>query len=583
MAKIQLIPDYYDPTIIENDAEIEIFNIFKKSQNTDDWIVFHSLSIPKHVTQFFGEIDFLVLAPNLGIFALEVKEKLCQDGKAHYSHINRYGELIKTTKDSWRQAQDNMQSVRNYFPNHSWQKSLLFGYGVMIPSSNLPHIENIVVEREVVFDSYFKRNQSIYDYIKKLSFYFKNKRLGKFKRLPDSEQVKKMAKQLKDKFDCPILEVEKLSRSKAKIIEFSNDQTKIINYLVNSPRTLFTGPPGSGKTVLALYSLKKSILQNKKTLFCSFNKLIGYSIKNQLSSYSNDYTFYAGPFMDFIEDIVKTSFKDHKLKYNEHEYYNSVLPGLVIDFLQNNDYKFDYLIIDDAQDIFRENYLKILDLILTGGLKQGNWQLYCDFENQNIFVKDINIKNALGTDYLSIPLTINYRNCKRIANLLSKTFNLKDYIPYEKNEEGKKFKPDYYDNQVEGVKKLEGILEAIKSNDIPEKEVTILSAHISPHKNRNSLVYGLDKKYKIVDISDDDFSFFNTDGITFCSIYRFKGMENSYIIIVDVDQDMDLSIFESLLCTGMSRPLFSLSVLINSNIKYKTDELFKKHLVDKSI
>ncbi|MCL4378264.1 MAG: NERD domain-containing protein [Actinobacteria bacterium] len=578
MTKIRLIPDYVDTNIINNTSEIEVYDILKNSQDTSDWIVLHSLTIPKHATQIFGEIDFLVLAPKLGIFALEVKEDLGYDGKTHYRHKNRYGEY-EEIKDPWRQANDNMQSVINYFPLHSWQNSLLFGYGVMIPSSTFAN-DSIEFEKEVLFDEN-SQNNPISIYIGELSGYFKNKLLKKNirKNLPTEEDVKIIAEQLRPKFDCPVLEIEKLKRSKNKIFEFSNDQTRIIDYLVKSPRTLFIGPPGSGKTVLATYSLKRSILQNKRTLFCSFNKLIGYSVKEQLRSYSKNYDYYAGPFNDFLESIVETNYEAHKDKCNMHEYYDTILPALAIEFLQNSNFrKYKYLIVDDAQDIFRENYLKILDLILIDGLREGSWQFYCDFRAYCIFVKDIDIEKAIGTNYLTIPLTINYRNSKRIANEISKVFNLKDYSPFENNEEGKKCKYYYYDSQDEGIKILEEILENIKSKDIPASNITILSAHLSPHEKKNSLVYYLNKKYKVEDISLDDYLFFNTNETTFCSIYRFKGMENSYIIVIDVDNKMDTNILNSLLCTGMSRPLFSLTVLVNNNIRQKTDELFKKHI-----
>lgn len=67
-----MIPSVISPEVKSN-AERRIFEWFKAAPETDNWIVLHSLGIATHNRVIYGETDFLVLAPNLGIFALEVK------------------------------------------------------------------------------------------------------------------------------------------------------------------------------------------------------------------------------------------------------------------------------------------------------------------------------------------------------------------------------------------------------------------------------------------------------------------------------------------------------------------------------
>ena len=582
MAKIKLIPDYIDTTIIKNEGEREVFEIFANSEDTEDWIVLHSLILPKHIKQDFGEIDFVVLAPNLGIFSLEVKNKsFSYDGKMHYVSYNRYGEYEEKQVNPFMQSRNNSESLRKYFPKESPIRRLLFGYGLMFPSFPFK-MERIEFEPEIVYDSNSKQ-RPISDYIKTLSNYFKYKfkNLGIIKDLPSLQQISEIAAQLRHSFELSIVEYERLKLTKSKIIDFSKEQSRIIDGFDECPRMLFKGPPGSGKTILATYSARRSVMKSKRLLFFSFNKLIGYQVQNQFRNYKKDYDFYAGPFNDYLEFLIGKNYKDFQDQYNIHQYYDDVLPDLVINYLQDTDFKkYNYLIIDDAQDIFREKYIKILNLLLKGGFKKGNWQLYCDFDSQNIFLKDIDIKSAIGKayrDYNTYSLHTNYRNCKKIANEISRVFDLADYTPYKNNDEGKDPLYVYYDTEEEGVKKLENILKRIVDNKIPSNEITILSAHLSPYENNNSLVYSLDPKiFKIDDISLDDNLFFRTKNINFCSIYRFKGMENSYIIIIDVDKDMDLDILNNLLCTGMSRAQFSLTVLVNNNIRARFEELVKE-------
>ena len=54
-------------------AERKLFNLIKDDDRTRDWVVFHSLHLEHHVSQLEGEADFVILAPNLGCFVIEVK------------------------------------------------------------------------------------------------------------------------------------------------------------------------------------------------------------------------------------------------------------------------------------------------------------------------------------------------------------------------------------------------------------------------------------------------------------------------------------------------------------------------------
>jgi hypothetical protein len=56
-------------------------------------------------------------------------------------------------------------------------------------------------------------------------------------------------------------------------------------------------------------------------------------------------------------------------------------------FSKRNQQKFDKLIIDEGQDLIREEYLNLFDSMVTGGLANGNWEIYGDFERQAIFAQ----------------------------------------------------------------------------------------------------------------------------------------------------------------------------------------------------
>ena len=45
---------------------------------------------------------------------------------------------------------------------------------------------------------------------------------------------------------------------------------------------------------------------------------------------------------------------------------------------------FDYLIVDEAQNLCDEMFLNLQNALLEGGLKDGRWIMFGDFTNQNI-------------------------------------------------------------------------------------------------------------------------------------------------------------------------------------------------------
>ena len=67
-------------------------------------------------------------------------------------------------------------------------------------------------------------------------------------------------------------------------------------------------------------------------------------------------------------------------------YYSDILPERFIEaYVDSGAEPFDYLIVDEAQDLMNEKYLEVFDLILSGGLKNGKWTFFIDAENQNIY------------------------------------------------------------------------------------------------------------------------------------------------------------------------------------------------------
>ena len=108
-----MIPPVISPEIKSN-AERKIFEWFRSAPDTDKWIVLHSLGIATHNKVIYGETDFLVLAPQLGIFALEVKGGRLRRENGIWYFTNRYGARSSKARGPFEQAR--MESTVLWMP-----------------------------------------------------------------------------------------------------------------------------------------------------------------------------------------------------------------------------------------------------------------------------------------------------------------------------------------------------------------------------------------------------------------------------------------------------------------------------------
>ena len=68
-----LIPDNIDN--FDSIGEKLLYLKFKNDGSTKNFYILHSLFTNYHLKNISGELDFLVLAPGLGVFAIEVKHE----------------------------------------------------------------------------------------------------------------------------------------------------------------------------------------------------------------------------------------------------------------------------------------------------------------------------------------------------------------------------------------------------------------------------------------------------------------------------------------------------------------------------
>ena len=588
MAK--MIPPYISEDV-KNRGEKQIFELFEKDPDTSDWIVLHSLGIAKHTQRTCGEIDFVVMAPKLGIFCLEVKsgEVKRENGVWHFT--NRYGKTVKKNRSPFEQASDGMYSLIDFLkkvPNQDSDLSnLLFGFGVMFP-----HIEynetGTEYEQWQVYDRHSRRGPVSF-FIEELARNTKKKMEEKthfIKKLPSRKDIEKIASILRGNFEILITPKQRLGDTEELILSYTKEQYKFLDHLEDNERCLFQGAAGTGKTMLALESAKRSIYSKKRTLLVCYNILLGNWLKLRLKNNTGE-NFLVEDFHTFLERIAKINTPIKPSIVQSNDYYTRALPYLAVEALDRGVIEpFDKIIIDEGQDLIRPEYLDVFSELLKGGLSGGNWEIYCDLEQQALFSKytaDTMLKMLGGrAHFAKFKLKVNCRNTKPIGENTARItgFEKPPFLP--NNIEGLPVRYFFYKDKTEQIQKLEHILSDLKSKQIPLENISILSRY----KLQNSSVSGLNmKKFPFEDITlrkNDPKLFTDCRNISFSTINAFKGLENSYIIITDVhklkddnNKDKDNE-YRSQLYVAMSRAKVCLYVLADKSCEEDCNRLLKR-------
>lgn len=573
----RMIPPYVSDSV-KSTGEKQIFNLLRNDPETKDWIVLHSLALAKHTKQLYGEIDFVVLAPNLGIFCLEVKFGRIGRKEGVWKFTNRFGEITTATRGPFQQAREAMfslmEAIRKQHGKHSRFNRLLFGYGVMFPHI-LFSAKDLESEWWQIYDR-DSRRQPVSNYIKQLAIQTRKKVecckwFNAAESLPGKTDLEQLSFFLRRNFEIIVTPKQRLTDIEEQLNEYTAEQFKCLDQLSSNKRCLFQGAAGTGKTLIAMESARRALAENKRTLFICFNSLLGGWLKSQFQA---DENLVVSSFHKFLKSVSDDSTQKDG---NRNNYFKFDLPLMALESIDSGAFEqFDKLIIDEGQDLIRDEYLDVFDALLKGGLPGGNWGIFCDFEKQAIY-SEYSASEMLSmlekrAAFTRFRLTINCRNTKPIGEEVSliSGFEKPPFLSADIN--GLPVEYHFYNNQDEEKKYLEEILLDLRNQKIKPENITILS----PFVFQKSITSHIDKnRFWISDLSLSPQEFLKGDHITFSTIHGFKGLENSYIILADIIRLMDDD-FKSLLYVGMSRAKVGLHVMLDSLLRKDYGQLIKK-------
>lgn len=575
-----MLPPYIDKNC-KSTGEKLLFEIFKNSPFTKNWIVLHSLNLSQHTVRLYGEIDFLILIPNGGIFIMEVKggDVKCINGIWHFT--NKYNVTNTSNIGPFNQARDAMFSLRSaiekeFGRGHKFTK-ILFGFVCAFPHISFDK-HSVEYEQWQILDK-----DSIYNgtevFFQNLVKQFINKHnnqkwFSEKNSLPDKNDLNSICDFLRGDFERVRTVKERLAEFDKQVKKYTEEQYRILDSIQLNERNVIQGSAGTGKTMIAIESAVRAAAEGKTVFLTCYNRLIGEWMQIQVEEWKDKIT--VSSLHRFLIEQSR-GFDYDKSQSNKQDFYDKYLPNLLKDIYQKGIYKkFDKLIIDEGQDLIRKDYLLLFDSMLDGGLENGNWEIFGDFERQAIYSQltrseMLNLLRDSG-QYSNFLLKINCRNTRQIGEETSLISGFEKPPFLMEHLEGIPVEYVFYNDENHQKYLLVEQLQKLSSCSIPLNELVI----ISPRKFTNSFPNTI-PGYLIKEIKNNNEISPTQNFYGFATVQSYKGMESNYILIIDI-KDLSSEIAKSLLYIGMSRARYGLILFIAESARNEYKEILKRKL-----
>lgn len=410
------------PAAIDGEAppgERAVFEALAEAPDTDGWIALHSLRLAKHPRQQRGEADFVVIVPELGVAVIEVKshKSVARDAAGQWL----LGRSAPTTRSPFAQADDAKFAISGFLSGHVGMTSVHVESCVWfthVPARReLPH--SIEWAPWQVLDSNDLLNDPI-DAIRRVIEAGRAHRAAAGHQWPaivgpDGPGALRIAELLRPHLSA---EPSRSDTRNARLLELErllDEQSVVLDGLAGNQRLLITGPAGCGKTFMALQVARDLSAQGKRGLLLCFNHALSLQLTDQAAD---------------IDGLAVTTLAGHMLELSgleprsdtDRDFWERDLPAAAWEAAAERDgLGFDYLIADEAQDLCQHGYLDVLDVSLAGGLRNGRWVFFGDFDDQRIY-GGVPVADAIAAfgPHARYDLRVNCRNTPGIANWLAR-------------------------------------------------------------------------------------------------------------------------------------------------------------------
>lgn len=529
----------------KRNAEIIVYQALQKLE--DDYRVFYSASWQQrriNQSAVDGEADFIVAHPKMGMIIFEVKGGgVAYDATAGvWTSIDRNGET-HTIKDPIEQAKRNRYALQDKLMDlPGWDQRRFINIGQAVVFPDIVVTDKLLkpdLPRDIIVDH--NDLDEIHLVIPQIMRYYSSSdmSIGSL----GHDRMSLLEKLLAKSFNIrtPIgVEIDYLEE---KLIQLTEDQMRLLDFLGTRRRAAISGCAGSGKTMLAVEKARRLFDEGFEVLLVCFNNALADYLSGKLPDIS------VITFHGLCEYLVKEAGMTPQNYKDIHDYYDRVLPEAGFDAAIALGKKFDAIIVDEGQDFRDEYWMAINELVDEA---QGILYIFYD-DNQNLYRG-----SPINTIINEPPFMLieNCRNTKLIHELV-RQFHTHKEVMDSKSPEG--FQPEiiYYSCDAQLKKNLQSLLhKLIQEERIYNYDIVILT----PHSQQKTAIKNGEK---LGNFSITENSAQRQYEVQCTSVYKFKGLESKVIILVEISSAVRERLRE-LMYVGCSRAKSYLVIMIDN-------------------
>ena len=557
----RLIPAFIDDS--SPPGERSVFNLL--ASGPDDWVIIHSLDLAPWNNRRRTEIDFVVIVPDSGILCIEVKshEDIRFDGSRWWP------DDIK--RSPFKQATDAryalLRGLDEKLPDFKKAKVPIV-HICIFPNSPFPMSTNVlsVHPGELMDSNRFQQFTSGNDFCSEIRRMIQeNLRVENLSPLVPAlsekwiENLVKTCVPVQKRHPDAREAIVRRQHELEKLL--LNQQKQVLMLAARNDRLIVSGGAGTGKTLIAMEVAKRKAESGLRVALFCFNKMVGDRIRKQMEQSAtplpNMVVGRAIQMMARMADVTVPSDAPQS-------FWNTELLEKLEERLTDPEFNdvaaFDYLVLDEAQDLLaRPRLWSCLSRFLKGGLKEGCFALFGDFENQVLSERDVMQKQLEILKECARPvnwhLSENCRNYKIVGEMAVALSGLGQPPVYDgylrTGGERRNYDISFYEDPRTQLNQIRTWLGEFKAQGFKPWEITLLSFC----SEEESAAMHLKKESCRLDPA-----WMESRNTGYTTVHSFKGMENKVIILTDIDlngRDVERSLFY----TGMTRATESVRVL----------------------